>query len=109
MFSEQPGYQDVSMTSPLDFVPPNLSIVETGSLEFVDDLFTAFDDYTMLNRRDPYDVQIGLMDRDRIRFIIRQMKTYPTRLAQNGTAPSFIPRQPTHGHLFTHHYKMPSQ
>ncbi|PMD44827.1 hypothetical protein L207DRAFT_551804 [Hyaloscypha variabilis F] len=95
MFSEQPGFQDVSLTLPLDFVPPNLSMVETGSLEFDDELFTAFNDYTMLNRRDPYDVQIGYMDRDRIRFIIRQMKTYPTLLVQNCKAP-FIHPQASH-------------
>ncbi|KAE9375228.1 hypothetical protein N431DRAFT_369461 [Stipitochalara longipes BDJ] len=95
MFTEQPSFQDVSMTSPLDFIPPNLSMVEASNLAVDDNFFTAFDNYAMLNRRDPFDVQIGHMDRDRIHFIIRQMKTYPTLLVQNGKAP-FIHPQASH-------------
>ncbi|PMD66249.1 uncharacterized protein K444DRAFT_552904, partial [Hyaloscypha bicolor E] len=45
--------------------------------------------------RDPYDCELGVMDRSRIRFLIRQMKTYPTLLVQNGKAP-FIHPQASH-------------
>jgi len=92
MFTEQPSFQDVSMTSSLDFVSPDLSMIEADNLALDDNLFAAFNNYAMLNRRNPYDVQIGHMDRDRIRFIIRQMKTYPTLLVRNGKAPFIHPQ-----------------
>jgi hypothetical protein len=97
MFAEQPGFQGVSMPLLPGVFPPNLSMnmVEAGNLTIDDNLFAAFNNYAMSSRRDPYDCELGVMDRSRIRFLIRQMKTYPTLLVQNGKAP-FIHPQASH-------------
>jgi hypothetical protein len=61
-----------------------------------DNFFTAFDNHSMSNR--PFPSQIGVMERTRIYFLVRQLKTYLALLVQHGRAPFIHPlgKSPTH-------------
>jgi Fungal Zn(2)-Cys(6) binuclear cluster domain len=89
MFSEGAGIQTLSTPMPLHISLPDvsMSMVDAENLAIDGDLFTAFNNYAVSNRRDPFACEIGVMDRPRIRFLIRQMKQYPHLLVQNGKAP----------------------
>jgi hypothetical protein len=85
MFIEQSALQLVSM--PL----PDIGIINSSNNFMVDDsFFTAFDNYSISNR--PFPCEIGVMDHSRIRFLVRQLKTYPALLVHNGRAPFIHPQ-----------------
>lgn len=85
MFLDQSNFQPVPMSLPaLDVA--NL----TSALTVEDRFFAEFDNFLASNT--PLPRQIGVMDRSRIRFLVRQLKTYSASLVQSGRAAFIHPQ-----------------
>lgn len=85
MFLDHSDFQPVPMSLPaLDVADSN------NSLTVDDHFFAEFDNFLASNTPLPH--QIGVMDRSRIRFLVRQLKTYPSSMVQRGRAPFIHPQ-----------------
>ena len=90
MFIGPFGFQPVASLP----IPPGtslpdmgMSMIDAATLTIDDNLFTAFNSYAVSNKRDPLACEIGITERSRINFVIRQLKTYPTLLVKHGKTP----------------------
>ena len=90
MFVGPCGFQPAaSLPTPLGISLPDMgmSMVDAGTITIDDNLFTAFNSYAVSNKRDPLAWEIGITERSRIKFVIHQLKTYPTLLVKHGKTP----------------------
>jgi hypothetical protein len=95
MFAEPSGFEPAaSVPMPVGISLPDVSVsmVDSSNLTIDESLFTTFNNYAVSNRREPFACEIGIMDRSRISFLIRQMKTYPTLLVKSGKTPFIHPQ-----------------